>query len=141
MADAELTCALHLTPTVDGDIGLAFAVRNPGTQPVEIQFYRPFSSFDLAVQADDGALPVIQPAYNVAVRPHTATIAPGAALRIETPIQLRFDPQVPPSGGDVPTRWSLPHLPVAVRVRATLRLSGASIAPCEARFDPHAARR
>ncbi len=73
------------------------------------------------------------------VQPDTMTIVPGATVRIETPVQLRFDPRVPPSGGDVSTRWSLPHVPVPVRVQAALQLTGVTVGSCEARFDPQGA--
>ena len=140
MDDAELTCELRVTPTAAGDIGLAFDVRNPGAEAVTVRYFRPFTGFELAVEAEDGPVAVIQPAYDTPVRPHSATIAPGAGIHIDTPIHLRFDPDAPPSGGDAPTRWSLAHAPAPVRLRATLQLMGVAVAPCEARFDPHAAR-
>ena len=62
--------------------------------------------------------------------------AAGTSARIETPIRLRFDPDVPPSGGDVPTRWTLQHDPVRVVLRATPHLEGAPVGLCEARWVP-----
>jgi hypothetical protein len=133
-----LRCELSLAPQTDGDIGVAFDVSNAGAEPVEIGFIHPFLGFELAVDSDDGPIPVVQPAYSVAGRAQTLTIAPGATERIETPVRLRFDPQVPPSGGDEPTRWSLAHEPVPVRLEATLRLDGRSLGPCRGRLDPGA---
>jgi hypothetical protein len=137
MKNTDLKCELDLTPAAGGDITLAFQVQNPTRHSVEIHFFRPFVGFELTVKAADGPIPLIQPAYDVPVQPQTLTLAPGATTRIDTPIHLRFDPQVPPSGGDVPTRWSLAHAPVPIQVQATLQLTGAEVAPCEARFDPH----
>ena len=130
----DLTCELSLTRQADGDIGLAFDVLNPGDEPAGISFFRPFLGFELAVHADDGPVPVVQPAYSVGVAPAALTLRPGASTRIETPVRLRFEPDAPP--GDEPTRWSLRHEPVPVRVEATLMLNGQSVGPCEARFEP-----
>src|SRR5690242_18178515 len=99
MEPPELECGLELRPAPDGEIALAFEVRNPGDQPVEMRVFRPFFNFELTVQAEDGPVPVIQPPFNVRVQPETITVAPGETLRLATPIQLRFDTHVPPSGG------------------------------------------
>jgi hypothetical protein len=139
MDDSGLECALSVRPEAGGDIGLAFDIRNSGREPQELELSEPFLAFDLTAEAGHGPIPVVQPAYDVPVRPRAERIEPGRAVRIETPVTLRFDPDVPPSGGDVPTRWSLPSEPVPVRLRATIRVDGHAFAPCEARFDPRLA--
>jgi hypothetical protein len=140
MADTNLSCALALTPLPDGDIGLTFHIRNAGRELARISYYEPFTDFDLAVEATDGAVPLVQPHYDIPVRPVTRTLGVGQIVQLNTPIRLRFDPTVPPSGGTVSTRWSLRHAPAAVTIRATVRVNGATIAPCETRYDPERSR-
>src|SRR5690349_405025 len=134
--DTLLTCTLQLAPAGHGAIGLAFLLANPGTEAVAVEYFQPFIDFELAVEAADGPIPVVQPAYESGAGPVAVTIAGGATARIETPIRLHFDPHIAPSGGDVPAVWTLRHAPVPVRVTVTLHLSGARVAPAEAAFDP-----
>ena len=134
--NGPLTCTLDLTPAGGGEVGLAFGVGNPGSRPVTVQYYRPFIGFDLTADAADGRVPLVQPGYDVGVQPVTQTIGAGETVQIATPIRLRFDPQVAPSGGAEPTLWTLKHAPAPVHLQVTLRLSGATVAPCSAQFDP-----
>ena len=136
MDASRLSCTIELTPAGGGEVALAFGLRNPGEQPVTVRYFRPFVGFALTARAEDGDVRIVQPAYDSGVQRVTATLAPGETVRLATPFRLRFDPNVPPSGGDVPTRWSLRHAPVPVVLRATLDLSGATVEPCETRWDP-----
>jgi hypothetical protein len=137
MQATEPTCDLELIPdATDHEIGLAFLVRNPGDSPLELRYFVPFIGFDLTVTADDGPVQVIQPAYDTGVQPRTESIRGGGAARLETPIKLRFDPQVGPAGGDIPTIWSMRHAPTPITVRVTLRFQNLVIGPCERRFIP-----
>ena len=57
-------------------------------------------------------------------------------MQLVTPIHLRFDPKVPPSGGDDPMVWSIRSAPVPVTLRATLAISGMPVTIAEARLVP-----
>jgi hypothetical protein len=138
MEEPTLACQLELHPVNSEEFALKFSVSNPSTRPAAVGYFEPYLDFDLKAYADDGEVPLIQPAYDGGVRPVKATIAPGETLRIETTIRLRFDPDVGPSGGNVPTLWTLRHAPAPVRLRATMRLGGAAVAPCETRLVPRA---
>jgi len=140
MDKATLTCEIEAIPTTDGEITLAFNVRNPGNQPMNVQYFTPFTDFNLTAQAEDGEVQLIQPAYDTGVQPITITIDSGEIVRIDTPIQLRFDPNIDPSGGDVPTQWTLRHVPAPVILRATMHLNGATVKPCEVHFAPRSAK-
>jgi hypothetical protein len=131
-----LNCTALLSARSDGEIGLAFELRNPGVQPVKLTYFQPYIQFDLVAEAADGQVPIVQPAYDTGVRPVNLTLDGGQTARIETPIYLRFDPNVAPSGGDQPKRWSLRHAPAQLTLRFTLRLNGAEVAPCEVRLNP-----
>src|SRR5436305_9179176 len=61
--NVSLTCTLALTPA-GGEVGLAFQVRNPGSRPVTVQYYRPLIGFDLTADAADGRVPLVQPGYD-----------------------------------------------------------------------------
>jgi len=132
----SLACSLHLSPAGAGETGLAFELRNTGDRPVTVQYFRPYVAFDLTARTDGTEIAIVQPAYDTGLQPVTVTIPAGESARIETPIRLRFDPDVPPSGGDVPTRWTLQHDPVPVVLRATPHLEGAPVGLCEARWVP-----
>jgi hypothetical protein len=132
---AILTCTLEIIRINPDEIKLAFLVLNPGQQPVRIHYLTPFIQFELSALASGQRIPVIQPAYEVGAQPVRRDIAPAETIRIETPFKLVFDPQVSPSGGDNPTRWTLKHRPVAVDLTAELRLGGASVVPCQARWE------
>lgn len=136
MDNTTLTCTLELAPAGAGEVGLAFQVRNPGRQRVTLAYYQPYLDFDLTADGPDGRIPVLQPPYDVMAIPATLAIDPGKTARLETPFHLRFDPHVDASGGEVPTIWTIWHEPVPVRLRATLRFDGATVAPCELDFDP-----
>jgi len=129
---AVLTCVLEIIPINPVEVGLAFLVSNPGNRPVEVHYLTPFIQFELSAKANRRKIPLIQPAYDTGAQLVRRVIAPGETIRIETPIKLVFDPQVPPSGGDIPTRWTLKQMPVSVDLSVTLRLGGASVAPCQA---------
>ncbi len=136
-----LTCDLELTPALAGEeIGLAFQVHNTGDAPVELHYFVPFIGFDLEVMADDGPVSLVQPGYDTGVRPTTQTIPGGETAQVDTPIRLRFDPQVGPAGGAVPTVWSLRHVPAPIVVRATLKFRDMVVGPCESQFDPALSR-
>jgi hypothetical protein len=136
MPKETLTCTLKLTPIDGGDVGMTFDLRNPGNQPVNLQYFQPFVEFSLTAQAQDGDVPLVQAHYDTGVQPISQTLGPGQSFQLETPIRLRFDPNVDPSGGNVLTRWTLRHAPVPVTLRATLHFDGLSVAPCEARLNP-----
>jgi hypothetical protein len=131
-----LACTLQLLPTGGSEIALAFEVRNAGGRPVTARYFRPYLDFELTATAADGPVPIVQPIHDTGLYPVEVTIEPGKTAHIETPIRLRFDPDVPPSGGDVPTVWTLRHAPVPVVLRAILRLDGATVGPCEAKWQP-----
>jgi hypothetical protein len=133
---ATLDCTLHLSSATGRETGLAFELRKSGGQAVTVEYYAPFFGFDLTARAADGDVPVVQPHFDIGVQPVSATIAPGTSVRIETPVRLRFAPNVDPSGGDDPMVWSLRHAPAPVVVRVTLHLDGATVNPCEARWQP-----
>lgn len=136
MNDTPLACKLE-TPAVNSDqFALTFDVSNPGPRPAAVEYFEPYAEFDLKVYADDGEVPLIQPAYDSQVRPVRVTIAPGETVRISTPIRLRFDTRERPSGGEDPTLWTLRHAPAPVRLRATMTLRGAMVAPCETHLVP-----
>jgi hypothetical protein len=136
MNDVMLTCELEALSTFGGEIALSFHLRNPSDHPINIRYFKPFVGFDLSVYADDGQISIVQPAYDTGLQPISITLAAGETTQIDTPIRLRFDPNVKTSGGDVPTLWTLRHLPVPVLLRAIVQLSGATVTPCEVRFSP-----
>lgn len=138
MKDSTLACKLEASPINAEKFALSFSVSNSSPQPAAVEYFEPYLDFDLKAYADGGEVQLIQPAYDVGVRPVKATIAPGETLRIETTIRLRFDPDVGPSGGDDPTLWTLRHVPAPVLLRAAMRLGGATVAPCETRLVPRA---
>jgi len=140
MKDATLSCEIEVIPTSGSEASLAFNVRNPGSQPLNVQYFTPFTNFNLTAQADDGEVQLIQPAYETGVQPMMLTIAAGETVRIETPIQLRFDPNIDPSGGNVPTQWTLRHVPAPVLLQVTMQLNGANVEPCKVRFVPKSAK-
>lgn len=136
MENGMLHCHLVLTPGAGDETAIAFDVRNPGRQAVTIHYFEPYIDFDLTARAADGPVSVVQPGYDTRARPATLTLDPGQTARIRTPFRLRFDPSVAPSGGEVPTVLTLRHAPARVRLVATMRLEGATPAPCEVEFDP-----
>jgi len=137
MQATEPTCDLELTPdAANREIGMAFQVHNPGDSPIELRYFVPFIGFELTVTADDGPVQVVQPMYDTGVQARVVSIPGGGAARVETPIRLRFDPQIGPAGGDIPTIWTMRHAPTPITIRATLRFPNLAIGPCERRFNP-----
>jgi hypothetical protein len=136
MADNMLTCALVASANPDGTISLAFNLTNPGSQPIRIQYFEPFVTFDLTLRTPDGPAELIQPGLDLGLQPVQKTIAPGQSLQISTPVGLRFDPSIGPAGGDDPLIWSIRHTPAPLTIEATLRLSEVNIAPCTTTFSP-----
>lgn len=140
MNDVTLNCEMETIPTADGAF-IAFNLRNPENKTTTVQYFSPFSDFDLRAIAADGEVPLIQPTYDTGVQPMTLTIPAYESVRIDTPIQLRFDPNIGPSGGDVPTQWTLRCMPAPVLLLVKVRLNGATVLPCEAHFTPRAQSR
>jgi hypothetical protein len=118
---ADLEGAIELTPA-DGEVRLAFIVRNRGPRAVALSWFEPFVSFSL--EAEVGGVParVVQGAYDGGMRPVTDVLDPGTQRRIPTPITLAFDPAPTLPDPTPPTRWRIAHEPVPTRLRATLRL-------------------
>ncbi|RPI31383.1 MAG: hypothetical protein EHM70_11645 [Chloroflexota bacterium] len=131
-----LDCKLEIAPKAGGLVALSFDLTNRGDQPISIRYFSPFLSFELEAFAGNEPIELVQPAYDTGVQAVKASIAPGESYRIQTPIRLRFDPAIPPSGGNDPKVWTLKHDPVPVTLRVTLHIGELTIGPCEARFDP-----
>lgn len=122
---------------IDAAWTLTFLLKNASTRDIEVTFMEPFVSFSVeAVGTGGDRLEVVQPGLNLPVRPARRTISPGATLRLDTPIQIRFDATVPPSGGNDPMLWSIRSRPVEVKLRATLRLGGIEPQLVESRLGP-----
>lgn len=122
---------------MDAAWSLAFLVKNASTRDVQVSFMEPFVGFGVeAVSLSGERLEVVQPGLNLAVRPARRTVSPGATFRLDTPIQIRFDATVPPSGGTDLMMWSIRSLPVAVKLRATLHLGGIDPQLVEGHLDP-----
>lgn len=119
-----ISTTLDLVPDNDS-WALRFTLRNPSSRELSAQIIEPFLQYELEITARGGArLPLAQPAYNVQGRPRTLVLPAGGSVQLETPIRLRFDPVVPPSGGDDPMVWSIRAPRQPVRVQATLALTG-----------------
>lgn len=134
MSDVVLNCEVEIIPNNQGDIALSFKVNNPSEQIIEIQYFQPFTDFVLKAYSNQSELSVIQPSYDTGIQPTNVTLASGETTRIETPIYLRFDPNVPPSGGDTPTQWTLLHVPTPVLLKFSLQFDGVDVETCEAYF-------
>ncbi len=141
MEDHGLACALEATLTADDEVAIAFTLLNHGHKPVEIRHFVPFLDFELTAWIDDSEVPLVQPALEAGLHPVTVTVGPGETVRVATPIRLRYDPHVGPSGGELPTRWTLRHLPAPTLLRASVRIGGATVGPCEVLFDPRQQQR
>jgi len=88
------------------------------------------------LDARGDALEVVQPALDLGVYPKPIALAKGAVERLATPIRLRFDAGVAPSGGNDRMLWSIRSAPQPVRLRATLKVEGIRVAPAEAMLEP-----
>ena len=138
MSNDSLSSELEVAPKEDGEFALTFHLLNQGQNTIGVTYNVPFADFDLRVYAGNKEeVEVVQPAYDSAVQPVTVTIPVGGKVSIETPIRLRFDPQIGPAGGDIPTLWTLYHEPVPVRLKFILYLEGVDVAPCEAYLNPN----
>src|SRR5262249_27829561 len=56
--------------------GPAFSLRNPCEPPIPVRHFAPYLDFDLAAQAGDGDVPIVQSHDDVGAQPVAATIAP-----------------------------------------------------------------
>lgn len=133
--EEQLECQIELITTDAGDIHLAFLVRNTGEEKVSFMYFEPFCDFELEVRSGELGLPLIQPLYDTGIRPVRVTLAEGIVKRIETPIYIRFDPDVGPAGGDEPTRWSIRHVPMPVVIEARVRLGDETLF-CRVDYSP-----
>jgi hypothetical protein len=96
----------------------------------------PFLQYELEVTTrDEARLSVAQPAFNVPGRPRALVLPAGATVQLQTPIRLRFDPDVPPSGGPDPMVWSIRGPRQPVRVRATFELPGLGAQVADGHID------
>lgn len=136
MADHPIDCALEPSLTGDGEIALSFLLRNSTGGPVEVRYLAPMVDFDLTASIDGVEVPVFQPASDIGLQPASMTVPPGHAVRIATPIRLRYEPDVQRSADEVQTRWILRHAPGPTLLRASVRLGDAFTGTCEAWFDP-----
>ena len=119
-----VSTSLELVPVGDG-WAVAFSLNNTTSHEVSGQIVEPFLGYQLEVATPDGTkLSIAQPAFNVIGRPRTLVLAAGATVRLETPIRLRFDPSVPPSGGPDRMVWSIRAPKQRVEVKATFEIPG-----------------
>lgn len=122
---------------MDAAWALAFLLKNASTRDIQITFMEPFVELGIEAVGPSGErLEVVQPGLDLPVRPAQRTVAPGATLRLDTPIQVRFDATVPPSGGSDPMMWSIRSRPVVVKLRTTLHLGGIAPQLVEGRLEP-----
>jgi hypothetical protein len=130
-----ISTALELVP--DGERwSITFSLRNTGARELTAQIVEPFLQYELEVTTRDGArLSVAQPAFNVPGRPRALVLPAGATVQLQTPIRLRFDPNVPPSGGPDPMVWSIRGPRQPVRVRATFELPGLGAQVADGHID------
>jgi len=116
---------------------ITFVLQNTTTRELRGTVLEPVAAFNLEVRSESGELlPLAQPALDIPGQPRALVLAPGASVQLVTPIHLRFDPKVPPSGGDDPMVWSIRSAPVPVTLRATLAISGMPVTIAEARLVP-----
>lgn len=119
-----ISTAVDLVPDGEG-WALRFVLRNSSSRELSAEIIEPFLQFELEVTARDGArLSLAQPAFDMQGRPRTLRLPAGGRVQLETPIRLRFDPAVAPSGGGDPMVWSIRAPRQPVRLRATFELSG-----------------
>jgi len=134
----SLTCSLEPTSAGPGRHGLRFGIRNHGSTPVTLTWWEPFLGFDLTASAADGTVPIVRPIFDTGAQPVSTQLAPDEDRWLETPIQLAFDPDVPPSGGPDPTVWTLVHQPVPVELSVVVHLPSGELRSV-ARLDPTSA--
>lgn len=133
---AMVSTSLQLAPN-GPSWSLAFVLENTTAGEFRGQLYEPFVGFKLEVTSATGErLVLVEPSLDMPVRPRLLVLAPGAKERLQTPIRLRFDPAVPPSGGDDPRLWTIRSAPVPVRLRATLEITGMPLQVADATLDP-----
>jgi hypothetical protein len=137
VALSGLTCSLKPTPDGHGRYGLRFGIHDGGPEPVTLTWWQPFLNFDLTAATAEGEARIVRPAFDTGVQLVTEQVAPGGTLWLETPIQLSFDPDVPPSGGPDPTVWTIVHPPTPVEVSAVLHLPDGDLR-CAAVLHPEA---
>jgi hypothetical protein len=130
----RLSCALVLTPIGDA-VAIAFRIGNPSERPVSLQHPIPFLNFELRAESDDGPIPIVQAAYDTGIAPREQVIPPHGEVRIDTPIRLRFDPNIAPSGGNDRRQWTLVAAPVPVRITARVRLVAETL-ECQESWAP-----
>ena len=129
-----LDCELELTTRPDGNVNIVFVLNNASGDSVTVAYMEPFIDFSLTATADDGEVEIIQPMYNIGLRPVTTDLAAGNSLRLAPPFRLRFGPPEPGAGD--PMVWTLVHDPAPVQLQATARVRGAAVAPCTAMLTP-----
>jgi hypothetical protein len=135
VTDAQaLECALVLHP-LDGDVSIAFAVRNSTAAPFTFRYLWPFADFELRASAHGEEVTVVVPAFDLGIEKRVATLEPGETIELQTPFRLRFDASVPPSGGDDWRVRSLRSDPVAVTVEAVVQLDGNAYATAAETWD------
>lgn len=116
---------------------IAFVLHNTTTKEQRGTVLEPIAAFSLEIKSATGEpLSLAQPALDIPGQPRVLVLAPGASAELATPIRLRFDPKVPPSGGDDPMLWSIRSAPVPVVIRATLTISGMAVSVAEAHLAP-----
>jgi hypothetical protein len=130
-----LTCSLEPTETDPGRYGLRFGIHNGGPAPVAVDWWQPLVTFDLAVTGPQGELELVRPILDSGARPMSEPVAAGETLWLETPIQLSFDPDVPPAGDPDPTVWTIASPPAPVRLSAVLHLPDGDL-HCAADLTP-----
>lgn len=133
--DQALVCSLEAIATADEKIALSFNLENLSNHAITLHYFEPFVQFRLTVDADDGRVEIVQPAYDTGLRRMTLTLETSENAQLQTPIQLVFNPDVEPAGGNIPTLWTLRHVSAPVVLRALVQLDGVPEMVCEAHFD------
>jgi hypothetical protein len=131
---AVLECDFELTKRADGQILLAFTLRNPGADRVTLTYTEPFVDFTLKATAAGREVEIIRPMYNVGVRGVSTTLEQGQTLRIAPPFRLQFGPPEPQRRDNMV--WTLVHEPAELDIEARLHLQDAEVQTCAARLDP-----
>lgn len=132
----SLACMLEILPIPADQWSLRFRLQNRGANPVQLDYFAPFISFDLSAVCNQDPISIRQPALNVAGQPTRLSVPSGQERTLMTPIQICFDPGLAPASKDDPFLWSLCHAPAAVTLRAVLTLNDHRLPPCETFLDP-----
>ncbi|HEX8107963.1 MAG TPA: hypothetical protein VF516_09565 [Kofleriaceae bacterium] len=131
-----LSATLELLPS-GNDWSIGFTLNNPTAQAIDATIHEPFASFTVEVATDDGKrLELVQPALDVPVHPVPFHLGAGETMRLATPFRLRFDPKVPPAGGDDPFLWSIASVRVSVVISARLTIEGLAPIAAQAHLHP-----